>query len=771
MQFIRKQFICDPKNHPNDYIAELHNLTILIAADHPNIIPLLAAYNHRSTQNLVFPFAAGGNLADILSGTKQISYLNRSESSTEEAPGLAVDFLVGIAGLFSAVSCMHHRLDTNTLHSIGCHRDLKPSNILVIGQRLLLADFGLARIVGEESTSQSIQPTNQGDYIAPECQDMYDPELLFKKGGRASDMWSLGGIILNILVLRHSGATGVHNFWKSRELLINGVRRRRFHVQDKPNEAVTKYLQHLECSSEPTIVYNALVPMARAMLSIEPKARPTADVVAKHTQRAALFQQSQIIWDQFNHIFITKTSAPHIYVEFMKFRGWMVANELPTPAPLAWPPPENIAEMPIRQFELVVNQLKRQSDALSTQEDINRSIRLQALRQEIDLLLRELPTNKQAVARDFTERSLLDRSNSKTLLSIETYSEACGSDHLRNMAILKRHGQQPAEAHGNKSSVAAIHYDKAFGWKPLFGQFYQIHMHDDEATDNTPLLAEVRNPAKSESTEVFFDRVGRLAKMGLLLNRAESIPSLHVLAPFGPGFYCHEIYRYSGLVYQYPSGTRGSLRSSVTLKAILSRSTPLRPHLGERFSLAWALANSLYELHKASWLHRRVSAANVVYFRTEDDEDSTVDIDHFYFVGFAQSRPDEDLADTDGYVTDPENEYYLHPRYRNSDDDFQAGFDYYALGILLLEIGSGKLLPELCRTLGQDLNNVCKHDCIDLLEELAYVCGSQYSRAIEACVRLDIMKEGESFLKGPKIETKFRSLVLSRLLKCKDAGY
>ena len=78
------------------------------------------------------------------------------------------------------------------LHTLGvCHRDLKPQNMLVKNRRLVICDFGSAKILkpGEQNIS----------YICSRCYRA--PELIFESTNYTSkiDMWSLGCIFLEVL--------------------------------------------------------------------------------------------------------------------------------------------------------------------------------------------------------------------------------------------------------------------------------------------------------------------------------------------------------------------------------------------------------------------------------------------------------------------------------------------------------------------------------------------------------------------------------------------
>ena len=195
---------------------ELRILALLRSLKHDNIVPFLTSFTIE-TDPPVYNFLFSP--ADI-----SLQEVLHNEEKDELVFFFATEYLLlrQLSGLASALESLHDFCSEDlNVTLIGCHYDIAPRNILVQREKLLLSDFGLSMLRPE--TSQSMYAEGQGDYLAPERESIQDGEFVKGKIGRASDVWSLGCIILVIhiyhLVSKHK-ARMVKNFRKQRKIIV-----------------------------------------------------------------------------------------------------------------------------------------------------------------------------------------------------------------------------------------------------------------------------------------------------------------------------------------------------------------------------------------------------------------------------------------------------------------------------------------------------------------------------------------------------------------------
>ncbi|KAK6081843.1 CAMK rad53 protein kinase [Seiridium cupressi] len=143
-------------------------IAVLMGVSHPNILCLKDTFNEKSAVYLVLELASEGELFNHI--------VMKQKFNEDEARKLFIQ-------LFQGIKYLH---DRNIVH-----RDIKPENILVVDKemRVKLADFGLAKIIGEESFTTTLCGTPS--YVAPEIL----AEGRHRKYTNAVDIWSLGVVL------------------------------------------------------------------------------------------------------------------------------------------------------------------------------------------------------------------------------------------------------------------------------------------------------------------------------------------------------------------------------------------------------------------------------------------------------------------------------------------------------------------------------------------------------------------------------------------------
>ncbi|KAH8676781.1 kinase-like domain-containing protein [Tricladium varicosporioides] len=143
-------------------------IAVLMGVSHPNMLCLKDTFDEPRAVYLVLELAAEGELFNWI--------VMKQKLTEDETRKLFIQ-------LFQGVKYLHERGIV--------HRDIKPENILLTDKDLhiKLADFGLAKIIGEESFTTTLCGTPS--YVAPEILE----DSRNRRYTRAVDIWSLGVVL------------------------------------------------------------------------------------------------------------------------------------------------------------------------------------------------------------------------------------------------------------------------------------------------------------------------------------------------------------------------------------------------------------------------------------------------------------------------------------------------------------------------------------------------------------------------------------------------
>ncbi|MFI9366266.1 protein kinase [Kitasatospora sp. NPDC053057] len=130
--------------------------------DHPSVVTIHDVVTEDGRPWIVMELVRGRSLAEVL------------EEGTL-APREAARIALAVLGALGAA------------HECGVlHRDVKPGNVMLgRHERVVLADFGIAQVEGEQKLTETGGFIGSPEYLAPE-------RVLGRRAGPASDLWSLG---------------------------------------------------------------------------------------------------------------------------------------------------------------------------------------------------------------------------------------------------------------------------------------------------------------------------------------------------------------------------------------------------------------------------------------------------------------------------------------------------------------------------------------------------------------------------------------------------
>ncbi|KAJ5919026.1 serine/threonine-protein kinase chk2 (cds1) [Penicillium verhagenii] len=143
-------------------------VALLKSVNHPNLLCLKDTFDETDGAYLVLELAPEGELFNLILSKKKLS-----ESETRHL----------FRQLFEGLKYLHDRGIV--------HRDIKPENILLADKKMTvkLGDFGLAKIIGEDSFTTTLCGTPC--YVAPEILE----DTRRRRYTKAVDVWSLGVVL------------------------------------------------------------------------------------------------------------------------------------------------------------------------------------------------------------------------------------------------------------------------------------------------------------------------------------------------------------------------------------------------------------------------------------------------------------------------------------------------------------------------------------------------------------------------------------------------
>lgn len=715
---------------------EARILTLLRVLKHPCIVEVLGSYTFRKTQYLLFP-PADFTLADALSSGKLSSF----ESSA---------LLYSIIGLMSAIKHVHSYFsDEYQLQMVGCHRDLKPKNILILGTKFLLADFGLSRLK-EGDDSKSFFRTGDRNYMAPECETIETSgSFTVQKNivGRATDIWALGGILTEIVTCRLKGSEGFRAYRNARKKTIGGILMVcQFHDGGKTCVEVEKWIQNLRSGAPPDQL--ELLELATACLEIDTTKRPTIDKVLSEMHRALHLLRTKSALVHFEKLMSEERSL-EIEIEHERLRLWSLAlksdHHQQHRQHETWY--QELQELSLEQIHDTIKLIEAQ--IVSLRDAVENPVLvpiIHPLRELVTKLWRFLP---EQISDDLQQRLI---------------SRILNED--KNQLDSNQHGIEVIGSSSELGLYVAMKQVTALLIKRQF-DFNAVYLKDKLLTEQTELglhkigLMRQRGAEDDEGVAVLLEQVeynaswadqshreellDRVATITSLLRQPFLVPEVRLLSCLG--FQHHLEHHSITLIYELQAGVPKTLRQVLRTT---NENRRLRPMLGSVFKFAHNLARSIMQYHLLEWLHKNIAADNILFFPTDSSSQALVEaFDKPYLIGFNHARQSNDQALSHGPTNIQILRHYVDPEYLAGklNGRFHWRYDFYSLGILLLEVGVWRCVSdwttsEKWRKLRLSPFDLRRKIIDELVPILGSTMGRTYMDTVTACLTKDFKDAG-----------------------------
>ncbi len=726
---------------------ELRVLKLLRHTRNPRIVEILGSYVYNGVYNLLFP-VADMDLEEFLGGKRASWAFKYRDEMFEE-----------LRGLTSALEEVHlYRCQEIQLELIGCHHDLKPSNILIFNGRLTLADFGLSRLIPPEQGSNSNFKDCLGDYFSPEC---LDNKFSRQKIGRPSDIWSLGCLVAELITFYEYGRSGILKFRSARKTeaaprYITSW----FHSGGKLKTQVNSWLSKLIVDSQDSNV-KALIALTRTMLDDTPSNRPNVSVVQLQLTSITLASLTKRVTERFI-AFLQHHDDYHLDIELNRFQEW--CDGAGGTFPERNFDPETLAQLwsGYRQHILDISDLisdpatdRLQGKQYSAEdlEDLHFSIR-----EHNDSLWRLLPPEMRKIMRVRWHRRRLEVTQLDEIEIIEH-----NADHeIASLATMKRLFllMEQSKSVGDPSP---LEIDDITLLNPCGDHSLALYTHPaptsslHEDSDQEHVLVEwwlIEDWDPALLDELFV----RMSSIADLPNVPHRPLEFRVLSCKG-FFYDPPRCRF-GVVYalpQLPAPSPSPSPQLTTLRTFIddhqSVSQGTRPPLGDRIALALALCLCVAEFHAVGWLHHDLCADNIVFA-------PSAPLRSPYVIGFNHSRPDEAGNCSVQRSYDPSRLVYQHPAYRapGGSARWTRAFDYYGLGVVLLEIGMWYGVQRLENETRAEGAEGRREKLKGFAERLGAYVGEVWMEAVVFCLSLEDRED---------VEEEFYRRVIGPLSRCR----
>lgn len=762
--------------------VEFDCLTALRLLRHPNIVPLLYCFTQDQHLNFIFPCLE----IDLA------AFLNRDERFGRFTDDLT--FYQAVQGLTSALHSVHSfRIQGEVnIDLLMMHHDLRPANILVGHDTFFLADFGLSRIKSRGQESKTEWKDTMGDYIAPECMN---ENFKTQRVGRATDIWALGCLLIELATYILTGADGVRIAREERMCLASEEWRllnSYFWLGDGIRLQVHQQIATLRALGNSGV--NGLLNIATTLLQVDTADRPTAEI-AQNMTSCLTTQQLCLLADKTLSSFelylreseCSTSLALDVWIELRKLRSWASTVNFEVENYHDTHTANHASEHIAKQSQKILYELcalygnfKEQThDAIVRGEESSTMksktlyrVTCDEIRKCIQKLYDMLSISQRRFVGLMCERQIIHGADTQGL-GITQINDLGSSQNqeLAAMALLKSLKQSLETINHSNSRARSLGLERSQlrDWNTITDGHHEIAwLHESSANDDSTssprrVLIERVEYSISWLQRTPEERAERIVALASLLSRKQPA-RLRVLNCSGYLTLNREGY---ALIFDFPTNPENATPETLLgrLKQAeskpKSRQVPTKPALEVRCQLALLLARSVSELHSINWLHKALNSNNILFF-SDPLRFGNPDLLKPYVVGFRFSRPNGISNFSDGRSQIDEYVDYVHPQYlvdnkrlvdtwTGMDDEnigrFRQRYDYYSLGIILIELAYWAPIKHILKFHDKENPQQIQQTLLEkYIPRLGGVIGGLYMKAVRACIDDSIIESDDTAL-------------------------
>lgn len=738
-------------------------LRFLDRLEHPNIIPLLASYTYCGEHYFLFP-AYEMDLGAFLESPSRFGDFKYDFT-----------FYSALRGLASALSSTHnlhldkkkHGLD---IDMIGYHHDLRPANVLISQETFILADFGLGRFKLEGTLSQTPWKAGVGDYLAPECMDEgFNPQDV----GRAIDVWAFGCLMIEVATYMDKDVAGLKAFRESR--LGGGPCNRweesRFSDGEKNlKSAVQQWLAAMTNDILLAAPIASLVNLSRKAMKMNPKERPKIADICAELSMISLRAHFIAVHDAFSEHVKSFAAMSTGQESAGTMKLWFEKERLTAFGHISGFDSKKLAHIPSDDLNKRYDEYRRplveifcklerfSPNSRAAQESYNSIESIAHLNRcleddiynLVESLWSLLPPNQKKMAERAWLQVMLNTENVDRLDDIEltfkieddpVYEKGAAMANMKKIRLELQSdpnlipkdfviSRQDVQDHTDGSGHRLGNFKCQV---PVFVEYMSYSPGWEKIPPKQRIAVMARKAQGFSGKTRHAARMRTLDCIGVFENTDEKA---------GYGF-----------VYQIPV-SEAEMKLNPSSTTLLQFFTPLQkdgrqqrqPLLGDKFRLASMLAQFLWDFHSVGWLHENFNSHNILFFDIQNCGTSSrflssQALGRPYIVGLHKSRPGGESWYTEGPSSGASAQDYQHPEYCHG-ERYRAVFDYYSLGLVLLEIGFWRPLrvfwesPEFqgMKTLKKDKfrQALVEH----YVPRLGTVVGAVYRNVVDFCLTI-----------------------------------